>query len=267
MRDVLDRCHDEGIFFSYSTLWRILDQDAIRPWFWRPWIFPRDPYFLEKASPVLDLYARQWQGSPLNKHDLVLCGDEMTGLQALSRIHPCQLPGPRTSGRYEFEYQRHGSLAYIAFMDVATGHVYGETAPKNGSAPFDACLENCLEQPMCRDAKRVFLILDNGCAHHPHTSPRRLREKFPQVVAVHLPVHASWLNQIELYFSIVHRKALHPADFADLDALTARLLAFQRYHNERSHPFRWNYSRADLARHLARLRPEWQAGSDRPFTD
>jgi DDE superfamily endonuclease len=102
-------------------------------------------------------------------------------------------------------------LCYLAFLDVCRGRVYGETAQHNGIAPFERVLAHCLKQPHLAAAERVFLILDNGCAHHPNTSPARIQAQFPQVTVVHLPTHASWLNQIEIYFSIVHRKALTPA--------------------------------------------------------
>jgi hypothetical protein len=103
-------------------------------------------------------------------------------------------------------------------------------------------------------AERVFLIVDNGCAHHPSTSPARLQELDPRLIVVHLPVHASWLNQVELYFSILKRKALHPADFPNLGALAQRILGFQHHYNQQAEPFRWNYTRRDLAAHVRRLK-------------
>lgn len=251
--DVLAKVQSLGVHISYSSVWRILDADAIRPWHQHCWIFPRDPLFLEKATPALELYEGRWQGQPLGKHDLVLCGDEMTGLQALSRIHsplPC---APGRESRFEFEYERHGTLAYIAFLDVFGGGVYGETAPKTGIVPFEACLEHCLALPCYRDVERAFLIVDGGSSHHPSTSPARLRAKFPNLEVIHLPKHASWLNQVEIYFSIVHRKALHPKDFPSLAALDQRLLAFQDYYNERARPFRWRYTRQDLKNYLRKL--------------
>jgi hypothetical protein len=101
----------------------------------------------------------------------------------------------------------------LGFFDVFSGRVYGETSPKTGIEPFEAALGRCLAQPRYQDAERLFLIVDNGSSHHPSTSPDRLRHQFPNLTTVHLPVHSSWLNQIEIYFSIVHRKALSPRDF------------------------------------------------------
>jgi transposase len=253
VNDVLEKARSRCVNISYSSVWRILDRDAIRPWYQRCWIFPRDPLFLERASPALELYSGHWQGQPLGPRDLVLCGDEMTGLQALSRIHPPLPCASARDTRFEFEYERHGTLVYIAFLDVFGGHVYGEAVPKNGIVPFEDCLEHCLQQPRYREIERTFLITDGGSAHHRSTAPARIRAKFPNVTVVPLPTHASWLNQVEIYFSIVHRKALHPADFPSVNALAERLLAFQEYYNKRAKPFRWRYTSKDLKLYLQKL--------------
>lgn len=244
----------EGCRMSYSTIWRRLDEDALRPWFYRPWLFPRDPELLTKAGPVLELYHGRWQGKRLGPRDVVLSADELTQLQALSRSHSNEAPRPGKTGRYEFEYERNGTLCYLAFLDVFSGRVYGETAPQNGIEPFEAALTHCLEQERYRDAERVFLIVDNGCAHHPRTSPTRIPAQHPNVIPVHLPTHASWLNQVELYFSILKRKALHPTDFPDTEALKQRIMHFQCRYNDDPQPFRWNYTRQDLAAHVKRLK-------------
>jgi hypothetical protein len=257
--DVCERAWELGLTLSYSTVWRRLAEDCLRPWRQEQWLFPRDPRFLAKASPVLDLYHRRWEGQPLGPHDVVLCGDEMTNLQALSRLHHGLPPTPGRPARYEFEYDRHGTLCYLAFLDVFQGRVYGEVTEQNGIDPFERTLAHCLDQPHLREAERVFLILDNGCAHHPNTSPARLQAQFPQVTAVHLPTHASWLNQIEIYFSIVRRKALTPADFPSLEALQERLLRFQCRYNERAQPFTWNYTRQQLKQYLKRVAVHEQA--------
>ena len=251
--DLCHRAEELGVSMPYSTLWRVLHRAALRPWFQQQWLFPRDPRFLEKATPVLELYHRRWQGLPLGPRDHVLCADEMTGLQARSRLHPGLAPAPGRPSRYEFEYERHGTLCYLAFLDVFTGQVYGETSPQSGIEPFEAALRRCLERPLYRDAERLFLIVDNGSAHHPNTSPARLRAQDPRVEVVHLPTHSSWLNQAEIYFSILQRKGLTPADFASVAALEQRLLWFQWYYNQWAEPFRWNYTRAQLEQYLERL--------------
>lgn len=229
--DVLAQLWGLEVPMSYSTVWRTLAKDALRPWLQQQWLFPRDPLLLEKASPVLDLYHRRWEGEPLGPRDYVLCADEMTGLQAKSRIADTLPPGPSRLRRVEFEYERHGTLCYLGFLDVFTGRVFGKTSPKSGIEPFEKALRQVLSQRRYADAERVFLIVDNGSSHHPSTSPTRLRAQHPNLTVVHLPVHSSWLNQIEIYFSIVHRKALTPADFPSLAALEQRLHWFAWYYN------------------------------------
>jgi hypothetical protein len=256
-----------GNTMSYTTIWRRLHEDALRPWLFQQWLFPRDPRLLEKATPVLELYHGHWQGVPLGPRDLVLSADEMTGLQALSRIHPSAPPAPPTRAplagrekrrpdrraRVEFEYERHGTLCYQAFLDVFSGRIYGETQASNGIETFEQSLWNCLAQPHYQEIERVFLIVDNGSAHHPSTTPERIRAQDPRVTTVHLPTHSSWLNQIELYFSILHRKALTPADFPSVDALRERIFCFQVLYNQRAEPFRWQYTRAHLEAYIERL--------------
>jgi hypothetical protein len=251
--DVCERLRTQGIGMSYSTVWRTLARDAIRPWLHEQWLFPRDPLLLEKATPVLDLYHGRWEGKPLGPRDYILCADEMTGLQAVSRIHPGLPPAPGRRARYEFEYERHGTLCYLAFLDVRSGRVWGDTNDKTGIEPFEGALGRCLAQDHYGDAERVFLVVDNGSSHHPSTSPARIQARYPQVTTVHLPVHSSWLNQIEIYFSIVARKVLRPADFPSLAALEQRLKWFQWYYNRYAQPFRWNYTRSDLEKYLERL--------------
>lgn len=264
--DVCGRAWDLGLTLSYSTIWRRLKEDALRPWLYQQWLFPRDPLLLEKATPVLELYHGRWEGQPLGPRDLVICADEMSGLQAVSRIHagmapyiPCRPPLPGRPGRRvdrrarsEFEYERHGTVCYQAFLNVFTGTIYGEVQDVNGIETFEQAFSNFLRRH-CELAEHIFLIVDNGSAHHPNTSPARLQAKHPNVTVVHLPTHSSWLNQIELYFSIIHRKALAPADFGSVDELKQRILWFQWHYNSRSAPFNWQYSRSDLEAYIERL--------------
>ena len=265
--DVWERACDLGLTLSYSTLWRRLHEDALRPWLFQQWLFPRDPLLLEKATPVLELYHRRWEGQPLGPRDLVLSADEMSGLQALSRIHSGLPPAPAAGeplpgrpgrpvdrrARVEFEYQRHGTVCYQAFLNVFTGKVYGEVHDRSDIETFERTLGHCLAQPGYAAAERVFLIVDNGSSHHPSTSPARIQAQYPQVTTVHLPTHSSWLNQIELYFSILHRKALTPSDFPSVAALEERLYRFQHAYNQRAEPFRWQYTRHDLEAYIQRL--------------
>ena len=108
-----------------------------------------------------------------------------------------------------------------------------------------------------REAKRVFWIVDHGSSHRGAAACRRLQAEFADFVLVHLPVHASWLNQIEIYFSIVQRKALTPNDFPCLEAVAERLANFERYFESIAQPFEWKFTRADLNALIARMRNRW----------
>jgi transposase len=243
---------------SASTVRRWLHTDAIRPWQHRSWIFPRDPHFAGKAARVLDLYGRIWDGVALGEDEYVLSADEKSQLQALRRRHPEAPPGPGRIRRVEFEYRRGGTLAYFGAYDVHRAQLFGLTAPKTGIAPFEALVEQVMTTEPYASARRVFWIVDNGSSHNGARSVDRMHTSWPTAELVHLPIHASWLNQIEIVFSILGRKALRPADFADLAALTARLEAFAPRFNATAVPFDWRFGRtelADLCRRLDMHRP------------
>ena len=220
---------------SRSAIWRLLMQDALRPWRYRPWryqgwIFPRDPHFLELAGPVLELYACRWQGQPLWADEYVLSADEKTSIQARHRVHPTLPPGPHQAARVEHEYQRRGALQYLAAWDVHRAVVFGRCEPRTGKAPFGRLVDQVMSQEPYRSARRVFWIADNGSSHRGERAAEELRERHPRIVVVHTPVHASWLNQIELYFSIIQRKVLTPNHHANLKKLEERIMAFgERY--------------------------------------
>lgn len=238
---------------SGSTVRRWLDADAIKPWQHRSWIFPRDPHFGPKAERVLDLYERRWQGRRLRPDEYVISADEKSQLQALRRRHGDLPPGPERTRRVEFEYTRGGTLAYLAALDVHHATVIGRCAPTTGIVPFGELVEQVMTQEPYASARRVFWVVDNGSSHAGQASIQRMREAWPTAEVVHLPVHASWLNQIEIYFSIVQRKVIKPANFADLPALEQRLLDFETRYNATARPFDWRYTKADLNAHLDRL--------------
>jgi hypothetical protein len=246
-----------GIVCSISgtTVWRWLSEDAIRPWAWRSWVFPRDPEFREKASRVLDLYERRWEGHRLHPGDFVICADEKTQLQALLRRHPLIAPGPGRRGLVEHEYRRRGTLAYLAAMDVHDPRrgLFGRCEPKVGNDPFDRLVEQVMTTEPYASAQRVFWVVDNGTSHRGQPSIDRLQGAWRNLVLVHLPKHASWLNQIEIYFSIVQRKTLTPCHFSDLDDLAARILGFQAEFANTATPFDWTFTRRDLNALLDRL--------------
>jgi hypothetical protein len=237
-----------------TTLWRWLTEDAIRPWAHRSWIFPRDPHFKAKADRVLELYEGSWQGRPLRPSDCVLSTDEKTSIQARRRIHASLPPAPHRPMRIEHEYERQGAWAYLAAWDVRRAKVYGRCERKTGIAPFERLVAQVMAQEPYRSAARVFWIMDNGSAHRGERCLARLRQRWPSIIAVHTPVHASWLNQVEVYFSVLQRKALTPNGFTTLAELEDRLLRFQEHYAAVARPFEWKFTRRDLARLLARLR-------------
>ena len=237
---------------SGTTVWRWLTADAIRPWSYRTWIAPRDPQFAEKAEPVLDLYHGAWQGQPLGPDDYVLSAHEKTGLQALRR-QPGEAPGAHRLRRVESDYRRAGTLAYLAAWDVHRAKLFGRCEPAVGLKPFAGLVDAVMGQEPYRSARRVFWITDNGTSHRGPQALRRLAERHPHAHLVHTPVHASWLNQIEIYFSILQRKVLTPNETGDLQALAERLLTFQQHYEAIAQPFQWAFTRADLQRVLDRL--------------
>ena len=238
---------------SGATLWRWLSQDALRPWRHRSWIFPRDPAFAIKAERILDLYAGCWDGSPLGPREYVLSADEKTSIQARVRIHPSLPPAAGRPMYVEHEYERGGAWAYLAAWDVHRAKVFGRCEATTGLAPFGRLVAQVMAQEPYRSARRVFWIVDNGSSHRGERARARLRATWPRLVLVHTPVHASWLNQIEIYFSIVQRKVLTPNDFASLAEVEDRLLRFQDHYERTATPFQWTFTRQDLAALLAKL--------------
>jgi DDE superfamily endonuclease len=238
---------------SRSTIWRILDRHLLKPWRVRSWLYPRDPEFAAKAGRVLDLYAGVWEGHPLGPGDRVLSADEKTSIQARARIHSGTPPGPGAGQRVEHEYARGGALAYLAAWDVRTGGVIGRCEATTGKAAFGRLVDQVMAAEPYRSARRVFWIVDNGSSHRGAAAATALQARYPTLTVVHLPVHASWLNQIEIYFSILQRKVLTPNDFGDLVAVEDRLRAYAALYNDTAVPFDWRFTRADLEARLADL--------------
>lgn len=250
-REVVER----GIVAKVSgmTLWRWLNEDAIKPWRYRSWIFPRDPEFSYKAGLILDLYEGFWQGRSLGSRDYVISADEKTSIQARKRKHDTLGPKPGQVMHIEHEYQRKGAWAYLAAWDIRRAKIFGRLEEKNGIGPFDRLVSQVMSQEPYASAERVFWIIDNCSCHRGERSVKRLQRQWPNIIPVHLPIHASWLNQIEIYFSIVTRKVLTPNDFSSRLEVKERLFGFQKRYQEVAKPFEWKFTRADLDRLCARL--------------
>jgi hypothetical protein len=246
---------------SRSTVWRMLHEAAIKPWQYEHWIFPRDPRFAEKAGPILDLYAGTWEGKPLGPKDYVLSLDEKTSIQARCRCHKEMPPEPKQSRRLETEYERKGALQYLAAWDVHRGIVLGRCEPKTGIEPFGRLVDQILEQEPYGNSERLFCVVDNGSSHRGKASVARMRERDCRIILVHTPIHASWLNQVEVYFSIIQRKVLTPNDFASLDAIRLRLALYEELSNKTPKPFKWKFTRQDLLAWLKRATPHFLAAS------
>jgi hypothetical protein len=254
---------------SASTIWRWLAEDAIKPWQVRSWLFRRDPNFRRKAGRVLDLYQRRFEGKRLYPGEFVISADEKSQLQALVRRHPTLPAAPGRPALCEFDYQRGGTLAYLVAWDVHHARLFDRVEQKTGIEPFGRLVEQVMGSEPYASARRVFWVVDNGSSHAGQASIERLEGKWKNLHLIHLPVHASWLNQIELYFSIVQRKALTPNDFSSLEELGERLLAFGRRYREIARPFEWTFTRADLERVLERVdaqaAPDEQSPARAPF--
>jgi DDE superfamily endonuclease len=248
---------------SRSTVWRVLDADAIKPWQYEHWIFPRDPLFAAKAAVILDLYAGRWQDERLDPEDRIISADEKTSIQARVRCHATLPPAPGRRRRVEPEYERGGALQYLAAWDVQEGLVMGRCEATTGIAPFGRLVAQVMERPEYRLAARVFWVVDNGSSHRGEAAKRRLVQAYPNAILVHTPVHASWLNQVEIYFSLVQRKVLTPNDFADLAAVEQRLRLYEELTNRSPRPFAWQFDRTKLKAFLKRLAAH-EAGSTSP---
>jgi len=238
---------------STATVRRWLAEDAIKPWQHRSWIFPRDPDFAAKAARVLDLYEGSFDGTKLGEGEYVISADEKTSIQARCRCHPTLPPGRARVMRVEHEYERGGALAYLAAWDVHRARLFGRCEPTTGIQPFGRLVEQVMTCEPYASARRVFWIVDNGSSHRGKASIERLEGEWANLRLVHLPIHASWLNQIEIYFSVVQRKVVSPNDYADLAEVKARLLAFQHRYERTAAPFNWRFTRSDLDRLLHRL--------------
>jgi len=238
---------------SASSVLRILAEHPVKPWQYQSWIYPRDPGFAAKATVILDLYQGVYQGKRLRPGDRILSVDAKPSIQARGRCHPTAPAAPGRPMRVEHEYVRNGALALLAALDVRTGKVFASTPATTGISPFMDLMGQVMGQPEYKNAPRVFVIVDNGSDHRGQAAIKRLRDAWPNAIMIHTPVHASWLNQVEIFFSIIQKKVVSPNDFADTDELSRALLAFADRYNQTARPFNWKFTAADLAGLLDRI--------------
>jgi transposase len=218
---------------SASQIGRILADLDLKPHRVRGWLTRRaDPAFFTKAAEVCDLYLHQPEGS------VVICTDEKTAIAARSRKHPGQPCQPGRVTRREFEYVRHGTVSIIAALDVHSGQVHTERIGRNNSDAFIDFLTR-LEQRI-DPTLTIHLVLDNGSSHTSKTTKQWLREH-PRFQPHYTPAHASWLDQAELFFSILTRRLLRRGEFTSQQDLADRIENFVAVYNRTAKPFRWTY--------------------------
>lgn len=230
-RLIADHLADTGI--SASQTGRILAALQVKPHRVRGWLTrPADPQFFTKAAEVCSLYRRCPPDS------VVVSVDEKTAMAARSRKHPDRPPGPGRVRLWEFEYIRHGTVSVTAALDVHTGQVVVEELPRNDSVHFIrflARLERCIPAGLT-----IHLVLDNGSSHTSRAT-RGWLKRHPRIVAHYTPKHASWLNQVEIFFSLLARAVLRHGDFSSRADLLGKVTDFTIVHNQTACPFRWNY--------------------------
>ena len=155
--------------------------------------------------------------------------------------------------RVEHEYDRGGALAYLAAYDVHRAQVFGRCESTTGIEPFGRLVTQVMTTEPYASAERVFWVVDNGSSHRGQASIDRLEGQWKNLRLIHLPVHASWLDQAEIYFSVVQRKVVSPNDFFNLAEIQARLEAFECRYNALAQPFDWKFTRNDLDKLLVRI--------------
>jgi transposase len=232
VRAVADKLASE-VGISASQVWRILDDLDLKPWQTRSWLTSHDPAFWDKAADVCGLYL----DPPDNA--LVLSVDEKTGMQAKSRTNPTKPARPGLTERREFEYRRHGTAALFAALDVHSGEVIHDTKARNRSEDFIEFLE--LLDSHTPAELTLHLVLDNGASHVSKQTKTWLAAHTDRFVVHHTPTHASWLNQVELFFSILGRRLLKRGEFKSVDDLVNRISAFITDYNHTAKPFKGTY--------------------------
>jgi transposase len=221
-----------GVPISASQCWRICKSLDLKPWQVESWMTSHDPDFWEKAADVCGLYLNPPENA------IVWSVDEKTSIQAKARINPSKPAVPGYPERREFEYERNGTVVLFAGLDAHQGHVAGWATDSTCSDNFVTFLWDLMDQTP--DGTDLHCIVDNLSAHQTD-QVAELLEYNPRVHLHFTPTHASWLNQVELFFSILERRLLRRGEFSSVDELTGRIIAFIKDYNRRAAPFRWTY--------------------------
>lgn len=231
---IVEHLYDSrGIVISASQVGRILAEADLKPHKVRGWLNrPDDPQFFTRAQQICRLYQHIDPGTVL------LSLDEKTGIQAKSRKHPTRPVWPGRPARREFEYRRHGTVSLMAALNVATGTVTGKIIKRNDSVTFIEFLTELDQQVPAH--LNIHLVMDNGSSHTSKATRRWLADH-PRFTVTYTPKHASWLNMVELFFSILARRLLRRGEFTSRDHLAAKILRFIGHYSRHAKPFRWRY--------------------------
>jgi transposase len=229
-----------------STIRSWLRHDKIKPWRYHSWQHSTDPPFVQKAVPVLDLYAQapalQAQG------ELTLCTDEKTSIQARQRVTPTKAAAPGEVVQVADRYKRMGAVQLFCALAVASGLTFAQTRLTKKFADFKAFLGDLFQSSLCAGIQVLHLILDNGPTHAPKQLGMWLAalELSFEVRLSWVPTYASWLDQVEIIFSKVQRDVLTPSDFASTLALERTLHAYFADLNQHPKPIEWTYTKTKL---------------------
>lgn len=226
----------ETVGISLSQLHKILDELDLKPWRTTSWLTSHDPDFWDKAADVCGLYLHE-----PGDNAVVYSVDEKTSMQATAPINPTLPARPGLVERREFEYRRHGTASLFAALDVHTGQILAQPTDRNRAVDFIGFLDHLDE--VTDDELTIHLVLDNGSSHVAKDTRKWLDDpaRRGRFVVHHTPTHASWLNQIELFFSILTRRVLRRGEFHSVPDLVATIMTFIEDYNDTATPFRWTY--------------------------
>src|SRR5499427_8796579 len=217
---------------SQSTVSRVWRQFGLQPHRSRSYLISDDPDFEDKASDIIGLYLNP----PV--HAAVFSVDEKSAIQALDRLDPVLPLSPGRAERHGFEYYRHGTLSLFAALNTQTGEVVGHTVPRHTSDAFVDFLTDVVAG--APRAKEIHVILDNLSTHKTQ-AVRTFLVEHPKVRLHFTPTYASWLNQIELWFSKIERDLLTRGIFTSVADLARKIRRYIRHYNKTAKPMRWTY--------------------------
>lgn len=232
MEAIARRLNERGVGISASQVWRICRSLDLKPWQTESWMTSHDPGFWEKAADVCGLYLNPPENA------IVWSVDEKSGIQAKSRVNPTKPPVPGIPARREFEYRRHGTAVLFAGLAVHEGGVAGWVTDSTRTENFVEFLADLDAQTPA--GMQLHCIVDNLSTHFTAKVEEFLEDR-PHIFLHNTPTHASWLNQVELFFSILERRLLRNGEFSSVDDLAERIIAFISDYNQRARPFRWTY--------------------------